>query len=210
MFTGIIRYIGNICAVSHAKGGTTISVIIKGDDMPDISPGDSIAVDGVCLTAVSCDNKSFAVDVSKETLQKTTLQFANIGARVNIEPALRIGDKVGGHFVTGHVDGIGSIINFDRRNNEWMLETRTDDRMMNFIVEKGSIAVDGISLTVANIRPTSFTSVIVPFTFTHTNLQTKKSGDRVNIETDIIGKYIMKQTGKREDLTEDFLKSRGF
>ena len=210
MFTGLIRCIGTITAVSHVRGGMRISISIPGDDTPNIVPGDSISVDGVCLTAASLTNNNFSVDVSKETIERSTLQFVSRGTLVNIEMALQMGDKVGGHFVNGHVDGIGVISAFTQRGNEWLLDIKVENRLMPYIVEKGSIALDGISLTIAKIRDASFTSIIVPFTFNHTTLHMKKAGDRVNIETDIFAKYSAQQLGKQETLTEDFLKSRGF
>src|SRR3989338_9030274 len=158
--------------------------------------GDSIAVDGVCLTVKNISGKEFSADLSEETLKLTTLSELNPGSKVNLERALKMNNRLGGHFVTGHIDGKGSIAEKTVSNQSAEITISVPEEIMQYVVKKGSIAVNGISLTVARCDSNSFTVAIIPLTLQITNLGMKKIGDEVNIETDVIGKYIEKFLGR--------------
>jgi riboflavin synthase len=150
----------------------------------------SVAVNGCCLTVVACDNKSFSADLSAETLNKTTLSFLKEGDRVNLEQPLTAGKEFGGHFVLGHVDGTGSVAAMDPEGDSWRYSVRVPPEIAKYIVPKGSITIDGISLTVARWENQIAEIAVIPFTFEHTNMRDRKPGDLVNLEADVLGKYI--------------------
>ncbi len=183
MFTGLIE------TVARASGmdGTSLRIDLSALDEP-VSPGDSVAVSGVCLTAADVSSGVCAFDVSGETSSRTTLRDIRGNTHVNIERAMRMSDRVGGHFVTGHIDGIGVI----EKVSPDLLEVSLPSELAQLVVEKGSIAVDGISLTVASLTSSGFTAALVPFTWEHTCLKHRKRGDRANVETDMLGKYVKK------------------
>lgn len=210
MFTGIIEEVGKI---KNIQGGTNYKLTIAASKiLEDIHLGDSIAVNGICLTAISWDNGSFTVDVMRETLERTSLHRLRAGSFVNLERALAANGRFGGHIVSGHIDGTGEIINIRRDANAVWYKIKTSEKIMEFIIEKGSIAIDGISLTVAIVDRSAFYVSVIPHTLENTILLRKKTGDIVNLENDIVGKYIKSFTDKNSNSTlcESFLKSNGF
>ena len=210
MFTGIIEEVGKI---KNIQGGTNYKLTIGASKiLEDIHLGDSIAVNGICLTAISWDNGSFTVDVMRETLERTSLHKLRADSFVNLERALAANGRFGGHIVSGHIDGTGEIINIRRDANAVWYKIKTSEKIMEFIIEKGSIAIDGISLTVAKVDRSAFYVSVIPHTLENTILLRKKTGDIVNLENDIVGKYIKSFTDKNSNSTlcESFLKSNGF
>lgn len=210
MFTGIIEEVGKI---KNIQGGTNYKLTIAASKiLEDIHLGDSIAVNGICLTTISWDNGSFTVDVMRETLERTSLHKLRAGSFVNLERALAANGRFGGHIVSGHIDGTGDIINIRRDANAVWYKIKTSEKIMEFIIEKGSIAIDGISLTVAKVDRSAFYVSVIPHTLENTILLRKKTGDIVNLENDIVGKYIKSFTDKNSNSTlcESFLKSNGF
>ena len=210
MFTGIIEEVGKI---KNIQGGTNYKLTIGASKiLEDIHLGDSIAVNGICLTAIKWDNGSFTVDVMRETLERTSLHRLRAGSFVNLERALAANGRFGGHIVSGHIDGTGEIINIRRDANAVWYKIKTSEKIMEFIIEKGSIAIDGISLTVAKVDRSAFYLSVIPHTLENTILLRKKTGDIVNLENDIVGKYIKSFTDKNSNSTlcESFLKSNGF
>jgi riboflavin synthase len=190
MFTGIIEETGEVIAIKDDAAFRTIH--IRGKSVfDDLRPGSSIAVNGVCLTARSIQTDTFSAEMSRETLDRTSLGYLARGATVNLERPLRADSRFGGHIVQGHVDGVGRIQQFDRQGDAWNLEIAYPPAGSRYIVEKGSIAVDGISLTVASLRsPSLFSAAIIPHTFENTNLKACKAGDPVNLEFDVLAKYV--------------------
>ena len=158
--------------------------------MDDIEPGSSISTNGVCITVREIDPGSFTADLSRETLDRTTFRNIGSGAQVNLERSMRADSRFGGHIVQGHVDGVGRIRRFDRENDDWILEVDYDPAAASRIVSKGSIAVDGISLTVAGLEASSFSIAIIPHTLENTNLKYSQPGDEVNLEFDVLAKYV--------------------
>lgn len=210
MFTGIIEEVGKI---KNIQGGTNYKLTIGASKiLEDIHLGDSIAVNGICLSAIKWDNDSFTVDVMRETLERTSLHRLRAGNFVNLERALAANGRFGGHIVSGHIDGTGEIINIRRDANAVWYKIKTSEKIMEFIIEKGSIAIDGISLTVAKVDRSAFYVSVIPHTLENTILLSKKPGDIVNLENDIVGKYIKSFTDKNSNspLCESFLKSNGF
>ena len=191
MFTGLIQGTGNIIGVTRSKGDMILSVhpLYKLDDC---QIGESIAVNGACLTVTALKEKDIIMDVSGETLARTTLGQLKQGDEVNLERALRLSDRLGGHLVQGHVDGIGQIRKIERNQRYWLIRIEIDQALFHYTIEKGSIAVDGISLTINSCQDGYFEVSIIPETARQTTILTRKVGDLVNIETDIIAKYIEK------------------
>jgi len=207
MFTGIIQEIGSIVRIKNSSQSCELCIAVK--EIKDSNMGDSIAVNGVCLTITKIDKKYFSADVVNETLQRTNLGLLRAGNRVNIEKPLRVGDQLSGHFVLGHIDNTGTIISAITFSNG-ILEIETKDEIMNYIVEKGSIAIDGVSLTVAGVYKKSFKVALIPHTLSATTLYDKKIGDVVNLEVDILGKHVAKiLKGGKSELTLGFLKEKG-
>lgn len=191
MFTGLIEGIGKIKELS--RFGEDLSITISPlFDMPDIRIGESISVDGVCLTVTRLGQGSFRLDVSSETLSTSTLTETKVGDEVNLERALRVTDRLGGHLVSGHVDGVGRILKREQRQRSWVLWFGVEENLLRYIIEKGSVAVDGISLTVNRCDDHGFEVNVIPQTGKETGIIKKKVGDPVNIETDLIGKYVEK------------------
>jgi len=190
MFTGIIEEIGEVVEINDQAAFRTIHVRGK-SIFDDLSLGSSISVNGVCLTARSTNGDTFSAEMSRETLDRTSLANLKKGAIVNLERPMRADSRFGGHIVQGHVDGVGRIRRFDRRGDAWNLEVEYSASGARYLVEKGSISVDGISLTVAALRePGVFSVAIIPHTFENTNLKTAKAGDPVNLEFDVLAKYV--------------------
>lgn len=188
MFTGIIEATGNITAVSSSNGDVTLTILADELDLSDIAIGDSIAVNGVCLTATSIQGSEFTADVSKETLNVTT--GLNQTQAVNLEKALTLQDRLGGHLVSGHVDGVGEVMQFEPVNDCWLLAIQSPPALSKYIARKGSICVNGVSLTVNTISKDVFTTNIIPHTIEKTTLDTLKHGDKVNLEIDLIARYV--------------------
>jgi riboflavin synthase len=189
MFTGIIEGLGTINAIHPTGQGSRFS-ITSDFDLTGTGIGDSIAVNGACLTAVILEGRRFTVDVSPETLQRSVLGQITIGERVNLERALRLSDRLDGHLVSGHVDGTGTLQERKTLANAIVITYRVSKALSRYIIEKGSVAVDGTSLTVNRCDSTSFDVSIIPHTAGLTTIGLKKVGDTVNIETDMIGKYV--------------------
>jgi riboflavin synthase len=187
MFTGLIESIGTIARRDDLAGGARLEV--SAPFAAELTTGESVAVNGVCLTAVELAAGSFAAELSPETLRATSLGSVGAGSRVNLERAVRADARLGGHFVLGHVDTTARILRWDSQGDHWWLEIELPKEIELWVVEKGSIAVDGISLTIAKLDATRLGIQIVPHTRSHTNLSNKRPGDVVNLEADIIGKY---------------------
>ena len=190
MFTGIIEEVGEIVEIEDAGDFRTIHVDGR-TVFDDLRTGSSIAVNGVCLTARSISGRTFSAEMSRETLDRTSLGNLKKGAVVNLERPMRADSRFGGHIVQGHVDGVGRIRRFDRNGDAWNLEVEYPSSGSRYLVEKGSIAVDGISLTVASLQgPGNFSVAIIPHTFENTNLKAARPNDPVNLEFDVLAKYI--------------------
>jgi riboflavin synthase len=216
LFTGLIQDIGKIQSLERKGEGIFLSVVTR-LALSDVKIGDSIAVDGVCLTVVNLSRDAFTADVSMETLKRTTLSKAGVGRAVNLEKSLRLSDFLGGHLVSGHVDGMGELFKILPEGNSWRYRFRAPQEISRYLIEKGSVAVDGISLTVAEIEEREFAVAIVPHTAQSTTLGLKKVGDSVNLEIDPIAKYVEKflrqdeqGTRKRSRLDAEFLAQHGF
>jgi riboflavin synthase len=189
MFTGIIQEVGKIKSIIQ-KGNARILTIASVKLINEIKPGDSVSVNGVCLTVVEKSNNSFKVEAVEETIKKTNLGKLKNEDPVNLELALKLGERIGGHLVTGHIDTTGKIKKIKKLPKSWLFEINFPKQFRKYIINTGSIAVDGISLTVADIDDDTFTVSIIPYTWKNTNFKFKKVGDEVNLEFDFFGKYI--------------------
>lgn len=212
MFTGIIEEVGTVKALRHGSLELVATKILE-----DVHLGDSIAVNGVCLTVTSFSKHSFCVDVMPETFRRTSLGALNIGSHVNLERAMAANGRFGGHIVAGHVDATGTILEHKKEGNAVWITVETPSHLLRYIIEKGSITIDGISLTVAIVTDHSFSVSVIPHTGEETTLLSKKLGDTVNLECDMIGKYVEKllhfqeaQPEPKSNLTLDFLTQHGF
>lgn len=216
MFTGIVEEIGKIKNISF-NGTTNVLTVKASKVLEDANIGDSIAVNGICLTVTRLYSDSFDVDVMPETMNRTYIKAFSTGEEVNLERAMAANGRFGGHTVTGHIDGLGTITNITNDQNAIWYTIATEEEILYYIVEKGSVALDGISLTVAYVDDTSFKVSIIPHTKSSTILKNKKVGDMINIENDIYGKYVHKFISKQQEetktkssITEDFLRKHGF
>ena len=189
MFTGLIEDVGKIESL-RVSGRSAVLTVKTNLSVGGMKLGASIAVNGACLSVVKKGKRNFTVDVSPETLQRTNLEKQNIGSLVNLELPMRLADRLGGHLVTGHVDGVGTIASVKRKGDFTFFTFRVPPKLGALLVSKGSVAVDGISLTVNECSRERFSVVIIPLTLQNTNLRTRSLGDKVNIETDLIGKYV--------------------
>jgi len=205
MFTGIIVEMGEIAALER-KSGITQLLLNSKEIIKDAKIGDSISVNGTCLTIVEITDTVIKFDLSDETLKSTNLGSLGPGDRVNLEPSLRPESRLGGHFVSGHVDDMGRIKSKTRMGDAFKVGIEVPEKVLHFLVEKGSVAVDGISLTVVDILRDSFTVVIIPHTAQFTTIGFKGPGDTVNIEVDIIGKYVARFLNKGMDKDARFMK----
>jgi len=190
MFTGIIQALGKIARVEMHGGDTRLWIDAAQLDLVDVAVGDSICVSGVCLTAIALDGAQFAADVSVETLSCTTLGTLKIGNGVNLEKSLRLADRLGGHLVSGHVDGVGKVIAVapDARSQRWTFEL--PDALARYVAAKGSICIDGVSLTVNEVEHNRLGVNLIPHTIDVTTFRDKRAGDAVNIEVDLIARYV--------------------
>ena len=215
MFTGIVEEVGRIITADR-KGNSARLKIEAEKVLEDIKIGDSIAVNGICLTVTSFGKNYFTADVMHETLRRSSIGEAAAGSPVNLERAMAANSRFGGHIVTGHIDGTGTITQVKRDDNAIWYTIMAEASLMKYIVEKGSIAIDGISLTVAKRSDKDFSISMIPHTAKETILSQKKAGDVVNLENDIIGKYVeqLLQYDKKEEkqsrLTKEFLLQAGF
>jgi len=209
MFTGIVESVGLVREVTR-RGEDALLAIGTSMDLDAVRVGDSIAVSGACLTVVTVAKDTFSADVSAETLAKTTLKELKAGDRVNLERALTMSTPLGGHFVLGHVDCVGDIRERKERSNSVIFGVEVGGEAGRYIVQKGSIALDGISLTVNQYEKDRFYVNIIPHTARETTLGFKKAGDRVNVETDILGKYVERFVHPDRGIDEDFLSRHGF
>jgi riboflavin synthase len=188
MFTGLVEIVGRVERTAGRQGNRVFT--IAAGFAGDLKLGESVAANGCCLTVTRFDSKSFDVEAVASTLQATTLGHLKTGDPVNLERALRAGDRMGGHFVQGHVDEVGKIRRIEQHSGHWTLAIETDRRAKRPLVEKGSVCVDGISLTVASLRRGEFAVNIIPHTWENTSLKHRRSGDRVNIEYDLLVKTV--------------------
>ena len=211
MFTGLIETVGTVERCERTEGGLQF-LISSSLPVNELEDGESIAVDGVCLTVTRFSDKGFAVDVSPESLSATTLGSIKEGARVNLERALKLSDRLGGHLVSGHVDG-QAVLQSVRRMGEFVrLDFKTPRNLLDFMIVKGSVAIDGISLTINSVDTGGFSVMIIPHTLAGTTLHDCKPGDQVNIENDMIGKYVEKfvRSGSEGGVTRELLEKNNF
>ncbi|MBQ1941284.1 MAG: riboflavin synthase [Anaerovibrio sp.] len=215
MFTGIIEEVGTVKSI----GGGVLAINAQ-KVLEDVQLGDSIAVNGVCLTVTSFTSKGFTADVMPETLRRSSLGELKHGSPVNLERALTLSSRLGGHIVSGHIDGVGKIISLKEEANAILMKIGADADILRYIVEKGSVSLDGISLTVAGVDSDSFVVSLIPHTRQVTNLHSKGIGSAINIENDVVGKYVEKLLQPRENaqakspqagsITMAFLQENGF
>lgn len=223
MFTGIIEEIGKIEAVAKGSNSAVITIAAV-KVLEDTKIGDSIAVNGVCLTVTSISGRKFSADVMAETLRRSSLGSLKHGSMVNLERAMAANGRFGGHIVSGHIDGVGVISSFEKEDNAVWVEIETPAKILRYIVEKGSITIDGISLTVAKLTDSSFAVSVIPHTGEETTLLNRNPGDIVNLENDIVGKYVERLMNFKKDdrdnkseernnsdsITMNFLNENGF
>lgn len=216
MFTGIIQSVGTIQAMQQRGGDMRITFNVGKLDMSDVGLGDSIAANGVCLTAIEFDGNSYTADVSNETLSLTSLGQLSIGSEVNLEKALTLSTRLGGHLVSGHVDGLGEVIDLYEDARSWRFRMKAPDEIAHYIADKGSICVDGVSLTVNKIHGAIFELNIVPHTIAETIIKHYVAGTKVNLEVDVIARYLERLlTGgagvqSSGGITEAFLAENGY
>ncbi len=212
MFTGIIESIGSIKKLNKSSKSMLVGIEINNDILHDVKIGDSIATNGVCLTVTYLSNDYFEADVMNETVNVTSLYSLKIGDRVNLERALKVSDRFGGHIVSGHIDGVGTVSNIQKNDIAYIFTINTKTELLHHMIKRGSITIDGISLTIIDVSESYFQVSIIPHTAEETTLLGKKVGDVVNLETDIIAKYVERLllTKKTTNITEEFLKENGF
>ncbi len=217
MFTGLVEELGKVKSIARSAKSVRLTVA-AGKVVEDVKIGDSIAVNGTCLTVVEYTKQWFTADVMPETVDSTALARLQIGDTVNLERTLRMGDRFGGHIVSGHIDGIGTIMAKEANDIAVIVKIATDPQVMRYIIKKGSIAIDGISLTVVDYAQDWFTVSLIPHSAKMTTLGYKQTGDIVNLEADVIGKYVEKLLGlsvaqpqsKTSKVRIDFLQQNGF
>lgn len=216
MFTGIVRAQGTLAVQERYGDDLRIGVDVPPEVIGSTNPGDSVAVNGVCLTVSASEGRRLSFDVSAESLSRTRLGELETGSRLNLEPPLSASDPLGGHFVSGHVDGIGEVLSIEPDGRSHRIEVEAPKELARYIVEKGSITVDGVSLTVNEIDGARFGFNVVPHTWSATNMQDYAVGTLVNLEVDIIARYLARLLSDREaapeesDITTDFLSKQGF
>ncbi|MEL7634938.1 MULTISPECIES: riboflavin synthase [Sporomusa] len=215
MFTGLVEELGKVKNI--ARGAKSVRLTVSGHKvLEDVKLGDSIAVNGTCLTVVDFSRDWFTADVMPETVDRTALAGLKPGDTVNLERTLRVGDRLGGHIVSGHIDGVGTILAKEQNDNAVIVRIGAGPEVMRYIIQKGSIAIDGTSLTVVDFGPDWFTVSLIPHTATMTTVGLKAAGQPVNLEADIIGKYVEKLLGfsqaaqPAEKITLGFLEQHGF
>jgi riboflavin synthase len=212
MFTGLIEGMGRVAALSRSGEAARLKIEALFDlGTPEL--GESIAVSGVCLTAVECSPNAFSVDVSPETMRRTTFGQLSAGARVNLERSLRLGDRLGGHIVTGHVDSVCRVVSRSEEGGAVVFRFEVQPEAAALLVPKGSVALDGISLTVNEVEGSQFSVSIIPHTAQVTTIGERRPGDRLNVECDIVGKYVARLVGAytgKGGINREFLAEHGF
>lgn len=215
MFTGIIEELGTVHSIRRMSGGKTIR--ISADKvLTDVKPDDSVAVNGVCLTVTRLEQDGFWVDAVGETLDKSTIGELAVGHQVNLERALKLSDRLGGHLVQGHVNGVATVSAVIRRGENYFFECTVPNELLPYIIEEGSIAIDGISLTVASLQNNKVGISVIPHTYNHTVLKWRKTGQRVNVEVDVLAKYVERiltksgSSGNSETFSENWFKKLGY
>lgn len=216
MFTGLVEELGKVKAINRGPKSVRLTLAAR-KVLSDVKLGDSIAVNGTCLTVVDFGDDWFTADVMPETVERTVIAKFKLGDIVNLERTLAIGDRFGGHIVSGHIDGVGIIRCLQKDDNAVVIRIETGPEVMRYIIKKGSIAIDGISLTIVDYGDDWFTVSLIPHTASMTTLGIKSTGSLVNLETDVIGKYVEKMLGlatkepqKTSNITADFLRNYGF
>ena len=214
MFTGIIEEIGKISSIQPIAGGMRIK-ISSSKILDDISVDDSICVSGVCLTAIKVENDGFWVDAVGATLEKTTFSKMQLSSSVNLERSLKLNDRLGGHFVQGHINGTGTMLEINKLGENYLLKIKVEENLEKYLIEEGSITIDGVSLTIAELDGSKVGISLIPHTWHNTIIQYKKIGDKVNVEIDVLAKYIEKLLGKNGsndniNITENWLKELGY
>jgi len=212
VFTGIVEDLGKVKAIKSATNSMQLTIESK-KILEDVHLGDSIAVNGVCLTVISFSNNHFTVDVMPESVKATNIQSLEIGQYVNLERAMPANGRFGGHFVSGHVDGTGVILKKRKLENAVYVDIGISKELSKFCMLKGSVTIDGISLTIFDVKPTQLTVSLIPHTFEQTLLGIKKEHEVVNIENDLLGKYVINHLERKQEnstITMDFLKENGF
>lgn len=211
MFTGIITAVGQLTLLVPHAGDVRLHIHPAGLDLADVKLGDSIAVNGVCLTVVDMTADNLQFDVSLETLQRTSLGQLTTGSDVNLEKALAVGDRLGGHFVSGHVDGLGEVISKTAAARSWQYKINVPATLERYIAEKGSITIDGVSLTVNGVFSGGFEINIIPHTLQETIIKHYQVGTKVNLEVDLIARYLERLLPQAtSNITEDFLSQHGY
>lgn len=217
MFTGIVEEIGRIKQIHRSGDGASMIIEAK-EVLKDVKLGDSISTNGVCLTVNKFDSTNFQVDIMAETIRNSNLKLLKEGSLVNLERALAVGDRLGGHIVSGHIDGVGTIHQFEKEDNAIWITIKAPPELLKYIILRGSIAIDGVSLTVAYVDHEVFKISMIPHTKDVTILIHKKAGDIVNLECDMMAKYIekmmnitvMESKPEKKDISMDLLKQNGF
>jgi riboflavin synthase len=210
MFTGIIEAVGTVAGLESRGGDVRLSISAPGLDLGGAALGDSIAVNGACLTAIELPGDGFAADVSRETLAVTTLGGLKRGSRVNLERALTLSRPLGGHLVSGHVDGVGEVVSLKEDGRSWRFGLRMPEAISRYVAKKGSICVDGVSLTVNEVERDRFGVNIVPHTMEATIFGTYTTGSKVNLEVDVVARYLERLLGGAQGLTRERLEEYGF
>lgn len=211
MFTGIVTAVGIVSRLEPRSGDLRLTLDATDLDLTDVVLGDSISVNGVCLTVVEHQQRQLAFDLSRETLERSSLQQLSTGSAVNLEKALAVGDRLGGHFVSGHVDGLGTIAKRQASARSWQFEIEVPEALSRYIAEKGSICVDGVSLTVNGVSARGFDINIIPHTFENTVMRDYQVGTRVNLEVDLIARYLERLLpGADQGLSLETLMQNGF
>lgn len=212
MFTGLIEETGIIKSIKKIPGG--INLTIKASIiMDDLKADDSVSVNGVCLTAVNIGSDNFSVDAVGETLTKSTIQSLKENEEVNLERSIRLMDRLGGHLVQGHVNGVGTITKIIKRGDNYLVEVLVPSNLKKYLIEEGSIAIDGISLTIAQLYESKVGISVIPHTWQKTNMKNKKEGAKVNIETDVIAKYVenlLSTNNEENKFTDNWFKQLGY
>lgn len=212
MFTGIIEEVGTIQRVQRGSRSAALTILAS-EVLKDVKVGDSIATNGVCLTVTTFDAHSFTVDVMAETMRTSNLESLSSGSRVNLERALRLSDRLGGHIVSGHVDGVGTITKREKEDNAVWITVKTSSELTKYMIVKGSVTIDGISLTIQKLTDDGFMVSIIPHTKEVTTLLELLVGAKVNLECDVIAKYterLMSKSSAHSGIDEQFLAKHGF